>query len=145
MGLAVLLSACGGGLQSEQTTLEPQRVDSCTYQGGVRRSGDAIAADASANCKVVKNGYDYVTAITTLQYAYSKEGYYYTEAGDGRQTIAPKSPSTYTIGFSHIDTEAYCNRGNVWYRAKMTVQWRNGAGALGGSTFYTSPSSNNHC
>lgn len=147
VGIAGLLSACGGGLQSEQTALEPQRVDSCTYQGGVFRSGESVRADASANCTVIRNGYDNVSAFTSLQYARSKEGSYFTLGNSQKTTIPARSPSTYNIGFSHIGVERYCSadREGVWYRAKMTIQWRNNAGTLGGTTVYYSPKRNDLC
>lgn len=140
MGIAVLLSACSGGLQSEQLTLEPQRVDSCTYQGAVFRSGNALAWDTSANCTVIKDGYDYVSAYSALERSSSENGTYTTVASTSQTTIPPRSYQTYSVNFSHIGSERYCNvAGTGWHRARMTVLWRNANGVLGDATVYRTP------
>lgn len=144
LGVAFFLSACSSVPQPEQAVLEPQRVDSCTYQGAVFLSGNQNTTDISANCVVVKDGFDYVTARVTLEFSGSRDGRYsplreFSSVDSGTQTIGPQSSSRYSINFRHLKAEGYCEPGDVWLKGRMLVQWRNSRGVLGGQTFYYTP------
>jgi len=146
VGLVMFLSACSGGLKQGPAELEAQRVDSCSYQGAAFQSGNDVAADASANCTVVKNGYDYVSAVTSLERRpVGSTGAWYTVATGNRVTYNPQSATTYNLYFEHLKASKTCLDGYNDFRAKMTVRWENSAGSIGGSTFYTSPSKRLGC
>ena len=147
MVVAIILSACGSGLRPNQVALETQRVDRCSYGGAAFIDGNAVRGDVSANCTVIKDGYDTVTATTSLQYSFSKDGDYYTQGVSSPVTINAKPYQRYNISFDHVSVERYCEvQKKVWYRAKMTIIWRNApSGQVGGITYYYSPKTYGLC
>lgn len=147
--VAVLLSACGGGLQSEPVTLETQRVDRCSYQGkvyGFAHPYPYAEADMSAQCYIILDGYDTVRAYASIEKAPSQNGPW---TAAGASFPVPRSPTTNGyIKFEHLkvrttlcgDTRAY------WFRGKLRITWtsRNSTNVRGSTLYYT-PKRAGHC